>query len=59
MTQRPESPYRRFFTEDRSFAQLVRRKEKPRPDTEKDPDKEPDGVGEKKPSPGRDDAPGK
>lgn len=59
MTQRPESPYRRFFTEDRSFAQLVRRKETSRPDSEKDPGKEPDGGGEKKPSPGRDDAPGK
>lgn len=36
MTQRPESPYRRFFTEDRSFAQLVRRKDKAGPDREKD-----------------------
>lgn len=59
MTQRPESPYRRFFTEDRSFAQLVRRKEKPRPDTEKDPGKKPDGGREQQPSPGRDNAPGK
>jgi len=55
VTQRPESPYRRFFTEDRSFAQLVRRKA----DTETDAGKEQDGKREKKPSPGKDDAPGK
>lgn len=59
MTQRPESPYRRFFTEDRSFAQLVRRKEKPRPHSETDAGKEQDGGRAKKPSPGGDDAPGK
>lgn len=58
MTQRPESPYRRFFTEDRSFAQLVRRKEKPRPDTEKDPGKERNSEREQ-PVPRKDDAPGK
>ena len=28
MTARTESPYRRFFTRDRSFAQLVRRKDR-------------------------------
>lgn len=40
MTQRPESPYRRFFTEDRSFAQLVRRRDKAGPEEKKDAGKQ-------------------
>lgn len=55
MTARPESPYRRFFTRDRSFAQLVRSKDRARPDAEKGGEKQPpqgvqkDGSGGKQP----------
>nr|WP_158097893.1 hypothetical protein [Anaerofilum sp. An201] len=45
MTARPESPYRRFFTRDRSFAQLVRRKDRAVPDGEQ-------GAEEQKPPQG-------